>query len=377
MNKYIVIFAYILFIFSGLFKWIAIGVDITILAFTIMLAVGIPYFKLNINRKLSLPIILVLGLSVLVVISISYTEASPEVWGKKLLGYALGLVSFIYPFIIPSVFNDSKRFLVIARVFFYVGLSYILFQFVSDGFRFLLESPSEKFPNYLAISTFLGMGVLANFDAPNRLMRFGGSIAGIAMMIALGGRGPVLFFVSILLLRYLYIFNRNRILVISLLGLVIPLFFFLDLSNYSLFDRLIRRYSLLFDSFTDGTSKRVKHLTHSLDQIEEHPITGLGLGGYGKSFYNFDIFSYPHNIFLEVGSEVGLIAMSLLLLLIWSSVKFVLKKRLSSSTHLIWLIFIFFFLNSMKSGGLDSFRVFICWLSVLLMVSLTEQRETQ
>jgi len=51
----------------------------------------------------------------------------------------------------------------------------------------------------------------------------------------------------------------------------------------------------------------------------EHPILGVGIGGYPARSPNAALFNYPHNIVLEVGAEMGVAASLLVVVLVFAS----------------------------------------------------------
>ncbi len=96
----------------------------------------------------------------------------------------------------------------------------------------------------------------------------------------------------------------------------------------------------------------------------QYLIAGLGAGGFSVFYKGVDAVrgEYPHNILLEVGSEIGIFGLtSLLLLLYWSFSKaYSLVKRAIGENYYtavtILSIFIFMLLNALKSGDINDHR---------------------
>jgi O-antigen ligase len=71
---------------------------------------------------------------------------------------------------------------------------------------------------------------------------------------------------------------------------------------------------------TGTVNLRLDFYRSALEAFLQHPIIGLGVGGWSIFYYNEDVLHYPHNFLLEVGAEQGaiglipLIAMIVLLL---------------------------------------------------------------
>ncbi|WP_200017187.1 O-antigen ligase family protein [Cobetia sp. cqz5-12] len=60
------------------------------------------------------------------------------------------------------------------------------------------------------------------------------------------------------------------------------------------------------DYSSGSVSSRIDNVNTSLSMIYENPLTGVGLGSWGD--YNLiNELVYPHNIFLEIASETGLV----------------------------------------------------------------------
>jgi O-antigen ligase len=79
-------------------------------------------------------------------------------------------------------------------------------------------------------------------------------------------------------------------------------------------------------SVSTGTvTFRLDFYRSALEALLQHPIIGLGVGGWSIFYYNEDILRYPHNFLLEVGAEQGAIGLipliALLVLLLRSTLK--------------------------------------------------------
>lgn len=72
-------------------------------------------------------------------------------------------------------------------------------------------------------------------------------------------------------------------------------------------------------------TSRLDFYRSALEVLLQHPIIGLGVGGWSISHYGEDVLHYPHNFLLEVGAEQGAIGLilliSLLVLLLRSTLK--------------------------------------------------------
>ena len=100
---------------------------------------------------------------------------------------------------------------------------------------------------------------------------------------------------------------------------------------------------------------------------------GVGNGGFSQTIYRQDIRWYPHNMFLEVFCELGLLG---LLLLIWHlaaigrEIRLVLRQKLDDRSHSLFFAFtlaaFFNFVNAQFSGDLNDNRRFWFFLGMVL-----------
>lgn len=177
-------------------------------------------------------------------------------------------------------------------------------------------------------------------------------------IIALSGTRQTLFsFIIILILRIFIergtLFSFSNLLIgFSFIGV-----FFLVINNIGsqYFDQVLS---------TDATmASRLHRDTNTpFEVININPLMGIGFGGY-PLYANKD---YPHNFFLEIVSELGIIGLIIILLLI---IFFILSnnshnyvKFLSVNGAYIFPLIILFFLRGQISGDLSDSVSFICVL---------------
>jgi O-antigen ligase len=74
----------------------------------------------------------------------------------------------------------------------------------------------------------------------------------------------------------------------------------------------------------EGSFKgRIQSLHICMERLREHPIIGIGFGGFYSPWKNYKawVLKYPHNIFLEYGVEMGCVGLLWLLLMLWLLIK--------------------------------------------------------
>lgn len=164
----------------------------------------------------------------------------------------------------------------------------------------------------------------------------------LILMILVGSRTPfiaLIFCVFIINLKQSDLWKNLLFLFVGLLAILGFSIIFSD--------------SYLFDGGNASFIQRVNFF-NLIKESDFNYWLGEGTGSYGLYFNGIDEVDYPHNIFLEVFFENGLIGIGLLLLLI---VSFIVNYK----PKLINYCVIFFFLNSLMSGNINGNNLlFLC-----------------
>jgi len=109
-----------------------------------------------------------------------------------------------------------------------------------------------------------------------------------------------------------------------------------------------------------GTRSGLMELGISL--MGEHPLLGVGIQGFRYHSPNPVTYNFPHNIFLELGSEMGALAAVIFLVILIYSFREIAKQLTDPATkhdplvHTVFLLMIFVFLDSMVSGDINDLR---------------------
>ncbi len=173
-------------------------------------------------------------------------------------------------------------------------------------------------------------------------------------------KGPLLSLVTTLGISFIFLHKnqlrfRNIFYVLFTIGVILSIMFAFDISE---------RYFLNpYDDISKGSyGTRFQHIVNAREVFKTHPIVGIGLG----DFIQFgDGHKYPHNIFLEILSELGIIGI-LLILGIISQFSFILYKftnsyrkpnsKFTKYLKILILLSIYMFLNQQVSGDLMDSR---------------------
>ena len=90
----------------------------------------------------------------------------------------------------------------------------------------------------------------------------------------------------------------------------------------------LRHYALDKITFRDySETVRLSQWTETVDMLGDHAILGAGLNGYPAAMVpyhravQFEIFQYPHTLFLNIWVELGLLGIVAFVLLAWRAVR--------------------------------------------------------
>lgn len=135
---------------------------------------------------------------------------------------------------------------------------------------------------------------------------------------------------------------------------------------------LVSRLQSSFNLQEGSNNGRIEMWQTALDNIQQTPLTGLGLGGFAdKLDSSLGIRSpiYAHNLLLDFGAETGVFNVFILLAILLSPILFYLNNKLHLSPNnlskFIATSFIIFFVHSLFETPFFSIRVFPLFLILL------------
>ena len=192
-----------------------------------------------------------------------------------------------------------------------------------------------------------------------------------------GGRGPAVSFVVAVLaflalnrkvVKYLRNIRVKRYLKLTN-ALVLVGLFVVGMKGSQWFPVLFSRLKLLVHGGGDSVLKRIDYMEMALNILKSSPIWGMGPGALGKEFVGLDVRLYPHNIFLELAAEGGIVVLSMFVILLWLAYRNGFKYlRLGIVPVYLITISLFMLLNAMVSGDINDNRMFFVFLSLLTVV---------
>jgi len=249
----------------------------------------------------------------------------------------------------------------------------------------------------MTMARVTGLGLLLWFSsifnkerASNKLFAIFASINIFIALIATNTRGPLIFAVLIILsflFLYLDVPATKKLLFTIAIFSVIILFFVLLPKN------MFNRYLLLFQQSNvsannsvfsaSSAGRRIIFYNRLLEYLANHPqslFIGSGAGSFAKLFQDYQICQYPHNIFLEILFEQGLLGLGIFLIALFILIRDIYFKVYKSDkigNEIIPLIFglAYYFLNSLVSGDIDNNRLlWLFWGGIIgAVISIEEQ----
>ncbi|MBS0185309.1 MAG: O-antigen ligase family protein [Proteobacteria bacterium] len=337
----------------------------------------------------------------------SYLWAPTHFYGtQKTLCYFLYTFSgfLIAYYVIGKTFSRIKRFLMSIAIFgFFIHL-WILMDFWRYGisFREFLGT------NYLVTGETLGAAFLIFFVySLNGFLKIKASLSKIFqekkllireifllvgattllyVSFNLGGRGPVLALgIALFCLYVLNMLYRPSLLLWShvlLFSLIfMGLFYgFNHFFHYQGLPLFIERTPFVLKDPVNVLSSdlnitlRLEYYISAFKMFLAHPLQGGGFGAWSL-FDNFSATAlHPHNIFLEILSETGLIGFFLFISMLYQSLKGIhLKSIIKNPLGIsLFLLLIFGFINALKTGDLND-NIFFLTL-IALMARLPRQK---
>ncbi|MCD6321858.1 MAG: O-antigen ligase family protein [Clostridiales bacterium] len=372
-----------LFLFSGRFKadsrfaWVP--VDITGLFFGLSVCIAIYLISIRrVRLKKHALLISCITLSFIVWLIVSLAWTPSLVYAKQKAFYVATLTLWSLlgaAVVIASSIHRIKRFflaIILFSIWVMVESCFIYFNGGGNGTIRALGG------NYLSTGYTCGMGGLiilgyVVFDRMNihkKIMLMSLISLHFFVMLVGGGRGPLIMMIfaamvplflavrfsntkSIRVKKYLFPFMGIVVMVIMLLGYL--------LLNNQVNMTTIHRISVLFRPGL-GASGGVRYtmLLNSLSLFINNPLFGYGVGSYPILTGCIDSRIYPHNIFLEIMVEMGLVGLVLFISLLFVGIRSLGSSRIlrnNSIRIIILMLFAFTLGGALISGDLHDNRL--------------------
>jgi O-antigen ligase len=316
----------------------------------------------------------------LVAASYSYTSA-PDYGGSKLLRFLLiGTLLLITPFLIILSEDDFLKFAKLFLGFCTVTSIQVIANLVTRN------QNTDADITRIGAGWLMGMAIVILLFYP--VARTRGRQRKVIIfllpvfiggLMAAAARGPIvgLSIASLIGMAILLKERQLRIVTAATMLLVLALgfggaYFILrqtDAGKYA------AKTGEIESLFTEGTSsgsagERLGFYKATIAAIPNQPLWGTGIGSWSTFYFGDDQRNYPHNLFLEIAFEEGLIGLAAFLALLAMVGISIYRMIGNSSSHflVLGLLVLYSVINSMFSGDLDDNRMLWMWIGVALSV---------
>jgi O-antigen ligase len=369
---YIKLITYFIFLYSGLIKWIPFPIDFTLL-FGLLTLIFIIYdiytgeIRLyNINVGYLYLLFYIFSISYM----LTYFYSESKVYSLiKVRGFLLNIIAFTFP--ITSIkIQDSNKIIRVLTVFALLVLLFLSFLLYNDLFNLVKMSDEDQLnlffttlPTYLDFGAFIAISFILLINN-NSIFSIIFKLIIFYFLIILGGRGPLLTLIFIVFINFL--FNNRKLVTVGYFKYL--LFLVVGVALYIYFDLTFIDFERLnvFKNYGDdeSVSGRFVFVQRCLEGFMDKPILGNGIGSTGVLISGQDIVLYPHNLFVEVLSEFGLIGFFLYLSIFLFFLWIVIIKKVSAEYLPFLFIVLYLFSQDMKSGAFEAWRISCGWLSI-------------
>lgn len=360
-------------------------IDYTVLcAVFVLIMMGYSLIKHRGQMKdiFGLPTVLYLLFATVLIFATTYTSAPQYGFEKSSRFITLGLIAFLAPLIFGKQLKDVK---LIIWILLFTGVILSIGTMLAPHAA-VIRKGAETRASFLEASTLATAGKIAwsiiiffvyliikNTSFRVRIISLVMVPLMIAGMLMTGSRGPLIGLILVLPIAMVicrrYASKTWRPVVIA----VIVISFMVSFATLS--EQLTRRISNMWASGYDAkqsTTSRTYMWSWTFPRCFDRPVLGHGTGAYSVDSDGVDARLYPHNMFLEVFYEEGVVGLFVLSIFLWVIFQrwrqasaliyqYGLGMDLYMYLHIAGLLFLFQFSQAMKSGDLlDQRFTFFC-----------------
>lgn len=382
-------FLFALYLVVGSFKGALnlLFIDETLLLLIITLFVSLKRMYLarfKISKTHIIPIVIFIFILFIVVISILYTPSSNYVY-EKLVRFGI-IASWCY-FGVFFLFRDEesiKRFLMG-----FVTLSLIMsISLFSNGLTTGIAFQQIFGSSYVALARVSAMGsmilLMYYMNGVGRMKKVIYLLVAMFLAVPLiqsGARLPVILFALVVLSIPLSLVRfKDGDVLISKKLIPFALLFFCIVVASSVFiskgyaDTLMYRLDVISSQKGGGNSLigRTERFETAWEMSKESYFVGKGFGSFPIYYSGLDEEDYPHNIYLEILAELGIVPLilfvSLIVLATFNGFKYYRKRGLNTLNSSIYTIFLFWFFNSFGSSSMTGDKVFYAFIAIMILL---------
>jgi O-antigen ligase len=347
-------------------------VDLTV-ALGVILVAGIGLNCVRKKRIVAMPPVyfLFLALLFLMVASLSYTPVLDAGIEKLARFLTVTGIVIVAPFFVLTTPEAMRRFLLGFGI---AGFAICVYSLGSLGGDERLVTPSSNTIGLghiaCAVIVLIWFGLVVRCSFPKRMFTYALLLVPAVALLGSGSRGPAIALAVVILASLFY----WRWLVIDLCcvaaaGLVAFPFLHIPASSIEYLGSLVRSRSA-----TALLSFRGELFDYGWQLLQQHPLAGAGLQGFRYYSPNPGIYNWPHNIFLEIGCELGIPAALIVLAIFVAAVRdalLQLKDRSSpyeTLSRVAAALLVVGIINATNTGDINSDRS--TWLFVSLVFTV-------
>jgi O-antigen ligase len=326
----------------------------------------------------SVPILCFMFFAACVTSSYFYTSA-PEYGGVKLLRFlTIGSLLLVAPLFLISTEQNWRRFAV-----FFVACSALTAVQLIVGLQVQTHTDNTDITRIgagwligMAITIALFYPLFRSQSVQSVFLLFSLPLLS-AGLIASAARGPIVALGVVVIIRMIVWLKEGKLRTVSILAGVLAVSgvgSFLVLRNADRSRYTAKANELLQlmegDSTRGSATARLDFYRAAITAIPDHLLLGRGVGSWSVFYYGQDERNYPHNLFLEVTFEEGLLGLGALLLFFAAAGVSILRLLKQTDSHFLVLavLVLYCVLISMFSGDLDDNRLLWLWAGMALAV---------
>ena len=249
---------------------------------------------------------------------------------------------------------------------FYTFIGSVFIIVMSSFFDLSIILMNPDLPSYLVLSSIFCVGHLVNIKN-NDWICILVKISTLLASLILAGRGPILFLGVCYILHF--ILARRIKLVFQMGASLLILLTLITITGSTFLDTIESRLLRLNTSESRSTSVfvRLQLIQTSMELIENNILIGSGFGSFGQVGMHSDMKDHPHNILLEIWSEMGVVGLTSFTSII-AAFLYLLFINLDKNemSEILFLIFVFVFLNNLKSSYLGEAKELFAWMGIAI-----------
>jgi len=388
---------FIIFLLSGLWKVILsyykihLPIDLTLFA-AILMTIGIYQHIIKetkiffSNKYLKIAFFSLVILFIWILFSVYYSSSNSYIY-QKILRYLTIIISFLYPIIMMRSFSIKAFYKLFVFFTLITGIIFLPIFLVSYEQYMTTHIANGVYMAYLTMGYTTAIAIIiAIFNINKMYIKFLVIASLLLILITTGARGPLIFLVILFVIYFIYKYiifakiNKNIfkyfiviLIVVSSLLVVIPSVPKVNTYIADTIDRTYDRLSALTDVKGDeSANSRLVFIDFVIEKLDASSIMqGYGFGSFGIEHLHKDIRHYPHNIFLELLFELGVIGLFIFIIFIFS----IIFKLFQLNKPFEWILFTFLILNSLKSLSLVDSRVMFGLFVIILLTNYQKEKE--